>query len=323
MSNRGRLRKPARPPLQAAESTIIAPSIHTALPGQSDATATLESSSKRAKSMQLTFHKMNGLGNDFMVVEWPAGRPLPDAALVRRWADRRLGVGFDQLLVLEPGKPRHGAAAYRIFNADGGEVEQCGNGVRCLAQFLAPRLGAELTLESPAGSIAARVLSADTVSVDLGEPDFRPAALPFETAEQRLRYRLQVDDRVVELGAVSMGNPHVVIPTNSVENAPVGILGPRLERDARFPRGVNVGFMQVVDRAHIRLRVFERGVGETLACGTGAAAAVAVGRLWGELDEEVQVTLPGGTMTVNWRGPGFRLWQTGPTTAVYEGRIEL
>ena len=273
--------------------------------------------------MQLTFHKMNGLGNDFMVVEWPAGQPLPDAALVRRWADRRLGVGFDQLLVIGPGAPEHGDATYRIFNADGGEVEQCGNGVRCLAQFLAPRFGRELTLESPAGSIAARVLAADTVSVDLGEPDFRPASLPFETPEQRPRYTVDVGGETVEFGAVSIGNPHIVIPTDSVERAPVGILGPRLEHDERFPRGVNVGFMQIVDRSHIRLRVFERGVGETLACGTGAAAAVAVGRLWDEVDEEVRVTLPGGTLTVNWRGPGARLWQTGPATAVYEGRIEL
>ena len=273
--------------------------------------------------MQLTFHKMNGLGNDFMVIEWPAGHPLPNSALVRHWADRHLGVGFDQLLVLGPGKPEHGDATYRIFNADGGEVEQCGNGVRCLAQFLAPRLGRELTLESPAGSIAARVLSADAVSVDLGEPDFRPAALPFEASKQQQRYSLEIDGHAVEFGAVSMGNPHIVIPTDSVEQAPVGILGPRLEHDPHFPRGGNVGFMQVVARSHIRLRVFERGAGETLACGTGAAAAVAVGRLWGELDEEVEVALPGGTLTVSWRGPGSRLWQTGPTTTVYEGRIEL
>jgi diaminopimelate epimerase len=273
--------------------------------------------------MRLKFTKMNGLGNDFMVVEWPAGRPLPDAALVRRWADRRRGVGFDQLLVLDAAERRNGAAGYRIFNADGGEVEQCGNGVRCLASYLAPRLGRELTLVGPAGGIAARVLSEDTVSVNLGEPDFRPSALPFLTPAERDRYRLEVAGRVVEFGAVSIGNPHAVIAVDSVETAPVGILGPELERHPSFPRGVNVGFMQRVDERHIRLRVFERGVGETLACGTGAAAAVAVGRRWGELAEEVEVSLPGGTLTVNWRGPGSALWQTGPTTAVYEGQIEL
>jgi diaminopimelate epimerase len=273
--------------------------------------------------MQLKFVKMNGLGNDVMIVEWPAGARAPDAAIARRWGDRRRGVGFDQLLVLSPNRPPTGAASYRVFNADGGEVEQCGNGVRCLAQFLAPRFGPELTLVGPAGSIAARVLSAETVSVDLGEPDFRPQALPFVASDQRPRYRLEVADRTVEFGAVSMGNPHAVIPVDSVEHAPVGILGPALQEHPSFPKSVNVGFMQRESRERVRLRVYERGVGETLACGTGAAAAVAVGRLWGELSDEVQVHLPGGALTVTWRGPGSALWQTGPTTAVYEGQIEL
>jgi diaminopimelate epimerase len=273
--------------------------------------------------MHLKFVKMNGLGNDVMIVEWPQKARAPDAAIARRWGDRRFGVGFDQLLVLAPDRPPHGDASYRVFNADGGEVEQCGNGVRCLAQFLAPRLGRELTLVGPAGSVAARVLSADAVSVDLGEPDFRPEALPFVASDQRLRYRLDLTDRSVEFGAVSMGNPHVVIPVDSVEHAPVGILGPALQKHPSFPQSVNVGFMQRESRERVRLRVYERGVGETLACGTGAAAAVAVGRLWGELGEEVQVHLPGGALTVNWRGPGSTLWQTGPTTTVYEGQIEL
>ncbi|HLF12308.1 MAG TPA: diaminopimelate epimerase [Gammaproteobacteria bacterium] len=273
--------------------------------------------------MKLEFVKMNGLGNDFMVVEWPAGAALPDGALVRRWADRRRGVGFDQLLLLGAQAPETGQASYRIFNADGGEVEQCGNGVRCLARLLAPRFGNELTLVSPAGSVAARVLSTDAVSVNLGEPDFRPAALPFITPEQRDRYRLQVANQTVEFGAVSMGNPHVVIPVDSVERAAVGILGAELEKHPSFPQGVNVGFMQRESAERVQLRVFERGVGETLACGTGAAAAVAVGRLWGELAEEVAVSLPGGVLTVNWRGPGYALWQTGPATAVYEGQIEI
>ena len=273
--------------------------------------------------MKLDFTKMNGLGNDFMVVEWPAGMPAPDAELVRRWSDRRFGVGFDQLLLLAPERPAGGDAGYRIFNADGGEVEQCGNGVRCLAGFLAPRLGPELTLVSPAGAIAARVLSADTVSVNLGEPDFRPAALPFTAAAQAQRYRVQVGAQTIELGAVSMGNPHAVLAVDSVDRAPVGTLGPALERHPSFPRGVNVGFMQRESERSIRLRVFERGAGETLACGTGAAAAVAVGRLWGELADEVDVHLPGGVLKVVWPGPGSALWQTGAVSAVYEGRIEL
>jgi len=253
--------------------------------------------------MKLQFAKMNGLGNDFMVVEWPQGRPAPDAALVRRWADRRLGVGFDQLVLVAAERPQGGHASYRIFNSDGGEVEQSGNGVRCLASYLASRFGRELTLVGSAGVTLAKVDSAERVSVD--------------------RYRLELPTQSVEFGAVSMRNPHIVIPVDSVERAPVGILGPVLERHPSFPRRVNVGFMQRVDDRHIKLRVFERGTGETLACGTGAAAAVAVGRRWGELGERVEVSLPGGKLEVSWRGPGSTLWQTGPTSAVYEGRIEL
>ena len=273
--------------------------------------------------MKLPFTKMNGLGNDFMVVEWPADRPPPDAELIRRWADRRRGIGFDQLLLISNGRPQEGDASYRNFNADGGEIEQCGNGVRCLARFLAPRFGSELTLVSPAGAVEARVRSADDVSVNLGVPNFRPSALPFVADEERDRYRLEVDGASVEVGAVSMGNPHVVIATPSVASAPVERLGAAFQRHESFPRRVNVGFMEHVDRRRIRLRVYERGVGETLACGTGAAAAVAVGRRWGELEEKVAVELPGGTLEVNWSGPGAPLWQTGPTAAVYEGYIEL
>jgi diaminopimelate epimerase len=273
--------------------------------------------------MKLPFTKMNGLGNDFMVVEWPADRPPPDAELIRRWADRRRGVGFDQLLVVNARPQDGGNASYRNFNADGGEVEQCGNGVRCLARFLAPRFGRELTLVSPAGAVAARVRSPEDVSVNLGVPDFRPSALPFVADRESDRYSVDVDGETVELGAVSMGNPHAVIAVDSVAAAPVERLGAALQRHARFPRRVNVGFMERVDERRIRLRVYERGVGETLACGTGAAAAVAVGRRWGMLAEKVAVELPGGTLEVNWPGLGSPLWQTGPTATVYEGYIEL
>jgi diaminopimelate epimerase len=273
--------------------------------------------------MLLRFTKMNGLGNDFMVVEWPCGRPPPDPGLVRRWADRRLGVGFDQLLVLEPSGPGLGDVRFRIFNADGGEVEQCGNGARCIARFLAPSRGPELTLTSAAGSISAHVLADGGVSIGFSEPDFRPSALPFTAPRQQARYRIALSNGEVEFGAVSVGNPHIVIPVDSAVRAPVGILGPELATHAAFPRGVNVGFMQVESAERIQLRVYERGVGETLACGTGAAAAVAVGRLWGDLAEHVEVRLPGGALTVSWRGPGAALWQTGPTTTVYEGQIEI
>jgi diaminopimelate epimerase len=274
--------------------------------------------------MKLSFTKMNGLGNDFMVLPWPSTRSLPPSDVVRRWADRRRGVGFDQLLLVDSEHHTDGAhATYRIFNADGGEVEQCGNGVRCLASYLAPRLGADLKLVSPAGTITARVESPNLVSVDLGVPDFRPAALPFSASEERDRYRLDAAGRTVEFGAVSMGNPHAVIAVDSVATAPVEQLGRALQGHPSFPRSVNVGFMERLDERRIRLRVFERGVGETLACGTGAAAAVAVGRRWGWLGETVAVELPGGTLEVKWRGPGAPLWQTGPTTAVYEGYIDL
>jgi diaminopimelate epimerase len=274
--------------------------------------------------MKLSFTKMNGLGNDFMIVPWPSKHEPPAPEVVRRWGDRRRGVGFDQLLLVDSEHHTDGAdATYRIFNADGGEVEQCGNGVRCLARYLAPRLGADLKLVSPAGTIAARVESVDRVSVELGVPDFRPAALPFSAAVERERYRLDVAGRSVEFGAVSMGNPHAVIAVDSVAAAPVEELGPAFQQHESFPRSVNVGFMERLDERRSRLRVFERGVGETLACGTGAAAAVAVGRRWGWLAEHVAVELPGGTLEVKWRGPGAPLWQTGPTTAVYEGYIEL
>jgi diaminopimelate epimerase len=276
-----------------------------------------------AAATKLKFTKMNGLGNDFMVVEWPEGLAAPDANLVRRWADRRRGVGFDQLLLIAAERPGAGDASYRVFNADGGEVEQCGNGVRCLASYLAPRVGGSLTLVGTAGNIAAKVLDGERVSVDLGEPNFEPSALPFTAQSRQDRYRLQLRTQSVEFGAVSMGNPHVVIAVDSVERAPVGILGPELERHPSFPQGVNVGFMQRENERRIRLRVFERGAGETLACGTGAAAAVAVGRLWGQLANEVEVSLPGGILEVSWRGPGATLWQTGSAIAVYEGQIDI
>jgi diaminopimelate epimerase len=264
---------------------------------------------------------MHGLGNDFMVVDWPRDLSLPTAATVRAWADRRTGIGFDSLLLVDRGA-NGTRPSYRVFNADGGESEQCGNGARCIARWLQPTPDSTIALESAAGTIEARVQKDGYVTVRLGEPDFRPATLPF-LAVAADRYQRQLPSGSVEFGAVSMGNPHAVIAVDSVDTAPVGILGPELQAHRDFPSSVNVGFMQRIDDARIRLRVYERGVGETRACGTGAAAAVAVGRRWGILGEEVAVTLPGGVLTVRWPGPGSPLWQTGPTTLVYEGRIEL
>jgi len=275
--------------------------------------------------VRVRFAKMHGLGNDFMVVDWPHDRPAPTPDTVRRLADRRLGVGFDQLLLVTLDANAHDAS-YRIFNADGGEVEQCGNGARCVARFVAAHgrgRDGKLTLRSTAGPIEARVGGDGQVSVNLGVPSFAPASLPFRAPEERDRYVVRVAGRDVEIGAVSIGNPHAVTLVDSVDTADVGILGAELAIHPDFPRGVNVGFLEIVRSDRVRLRVYERGVGETPACGTGAAAAVAVGRRWGALDEEVDVELKGGVLRVRWPGPGRSLWQTGPTTLVYEGVIEL
>ena len=267
---------------------------------------------------------MHGAGNDFMVVRWPDGVDLPDADTVRGWADRRRGVGFDQLMILQTARQPELAAFYRVFNADGSEGEQSGNGVRCVARYLAgDEEGAILTLGSVVGVVEAKLLADGVVTVNLGEPDYAPRALPLAVDTGSDRYRLDLKSGVVEFGAVSMGNPHAVIEVDSVDTAPVGILGPELQGHALFPEGVNVGFVEVVDPGHVRLRVQERGAGETRACGTGAAAAVAVGRLWGLVGSTVRVELPGGTLQVQWLGPGHPLWLSGPATRVFEGRIEL
>jgi diaminopimelate epimerase len=281
--------------------------------------------------MQLEFTKMHGLGNDFIVFDAPADGRLPSAAQWRSLSARHTGIGFDQALVIEAPRRAGTAAYYRIFNADGGEVEQCGNGVRCLAAFLMRR-GAiqtsgtgrdEILLDSPAGPIRARVHDANVISVDMGVPNFDPKSLPFEASAEAHVYPLAVAGNEVEIGAVSMGNPHAVLTVASVASAPVDRLGPAIEKHPRFPNRVNVGFMEVVDRGHIRLRVFERGVGETQACGTAACAAVAVGRRHGRLDSSVEVELPGGKLEITWSGPGEHIWMKGPTAVSFTGRVEI
>lgn len=267
--------------------------------------------------MQLKFVKMHGIGNDFMIVDWPADQPPPPAELVRLWGDRRFGVGFDSLLLVQDGNH------YRIFNADGGEARQCGNGARCIAAYLAHGKSSSIGLTSIAGPVKTKVLDGGIVSINLGVPDFRPAALPFLADAAADSYRLELDSGPIEFGIVSMGNPHAVIAVNSVENARVGIIGSELAAHPAFADSVNVGFAEPVSPTRIRLRVFERGIGETLACGTGAAAAVAIGRRRGELQANVAVQLPGGELKVEWQGEGADLWQTGQTTKVYEGLIEI
>ena len=279
--------------------------------------------------MLLDFTKMHGLGNDFIVFDAPRDGRLPTADEWRALSARHTGIGFDQALVIEPPRRAGTQAYYRIFNADGGEVEQCGNGVRCLAAFLHQRGVAtnggddEVVLDSPAGLIRARVHEAGLISVDMGVPNFDPKSLPFDASADAHVYPLAVAGTEVEIGAVSMGNPHAVLTVTSVASAPVDRLGPAIEKHPRFPKRVNVGFMEIVDRSHIRLRVFERGVGETLACGTGACAAVAVGRRHGRLDSTVEVELPGGKLELTWNGPGEHIWMKGPTAVSFTGRVEI
>ena len=274
--------------------------------------------------MQLRFTKMHGLGNDFIVFEAPDESSIPSADAIRRLADRRTGIGFDQALALLPPRTAGFDVFYRNFNADGSEVEQCGNGARCIASLVARKLGKNaVRMDSLGGEIAGALLDDGSASLDMGVPNFDPQSLPFDALREADVYPLLVGEKEMQIGAVSMGNPHAVLVTPSVQTAPVDTLGPAIENHSRFPRRTNVGFMEIVSPDHIRLRVFERGVGETQACGTGACAAVAVGRRRGLLDEEVQVDAPGGRMSVRWSGPGERLRLTGPAVKVYEGVIEI
>ena len=275
-------------------------------------------------AMRLAFTKMHGLGNDFIVFDAPADSDLLSAAALRDLADRHTGIGFDQALVLTPPRADGTDVFYRIFNSDGSEVEQCANGARCIASLVARRLGrSSVQLESPGGRVSGELHTDGTVSLDMGVPNFDPASLPFEASREAEIYPLQVGERELQIGAVSMGNPHAVIQVPSVRTAPVDTLGPAVENHSRFPRRANVGFMEVVGPQHIRLRVYERGAGETQACGTGACAAVAVGRKRGLLKEEVRVDAPGGSMTVRWGGPGEHLWLTGPAVSVFEGTVDV
>jgi diaminopimelate epimerase len=268
------------------------------------------------------FTKMEGLGNDFIVVEAPLALTQ---TMIRRLADRRRGIGFDQLLLIEPPSAAGIDADVRIFNADGGEVEQCGNGMRCVARFLADgkRRGRRLNLKTAAGTMRAELLEDGQVSIAMGQPWLDPADIPFLAEARALRYNLDIGDRRVEIGALSMGNPHAVVDIAGMVSAPVAELGAAIGNHPRFPERANVGFLERRGRNRIGLRVFERGVGETLACGSGACAAVVWGRLNGWLGECVEVMLPGGVLVVSWRGEGNTVWLTGPATRVFDGVIRL
>lgn len=274
--------------------------------------------------MNLPFTKLEGLGNDFVLVDARHQSFTPDPSTVRRLSDRRLGIGCDQLLMLAPPTQPSALVDYRIFNASGEEVEHCGNGVRCVARYLADR--GEIAPYEPhivntgGRAVVVEVVPEFGVRVDMGAPIFEPALIPLDRPARAPRYEFVLaDGSTLQAASVSMGNPHVVIDVDDVERAPVASIGPEMERHPAFPNRVNVGFLEVVDRGHVRLRVFERGVGETPACGTGACAAVAAGRALGLLDAEVQVSLPGGELRIDWPGEGATLKMTGPAEIVFEG----
>lgn len=276
--------------------------------------------------MELTFTKMHGLGNDFVVID-ATSQPIElTMEQIRFLADRRLGVGCDQVLLVEPPRQSDVDFTYRIFNADGGEVEQCGNGARCFARYVRDQgltRKDHILVATSAGVITLHVEADGQVTVDMGVPIFEPGDIPFAADAQAEVYPLEVEATQVEVSVISMGNPHAVMRVEQVDKAPIASLGPRIESHVRFPRRVNVGFMQVVDRQHIRLRVYERGVGETLACGSGACAAVVAGRQRGWLDDKVTVSLSGGDLKIQWSGEGKPVLMTGPAVSVFEGRIRL
>ncbi len=276
--------------------------------------------------MKLKFSKMHGLGNDFVVLDGIRQPVSLTPEQLRYLADRHFGVGCDQILLVEAAGQPGVDFRYRIFNADGGEVEQCGNGARCFVRFVHDAgLTAkhEISVETQSGIIAPRLEDDGSVTVNMGVPRFLPADIPFLGEGEAVIHALDVANELLEISVVSMGNPHAVQVVDDVERAPVGTQGPLIENHARFPQRVNAGFMQIVDRHAIKLRVFERGSGETLACGTGACAAAVTGIRRGLLDSPVRVTTRGGDLTIAWAGPGQPVMMTGPAVTVFTGEIEL
>ncbi len=276
--------------------------------------------------MRLRYLKMHCTGNQSLIIDQRhEDHAPPSTEQLRKLGDASTGPGFDQLMWVTPARDATMAASYRVFNADGSEVEQCGNGVRCVAWMLARNEKNErvFRLESPAGPIEARVLTDGRVAVNMGQPEFHPARIPFVADGQSDQYSLEVDGSALDVSVLSMGNPHCVLRVADVNDAPVAKLGPLIEHHRRFPAGTNVGFMAIDDKASIDLRVHERGVGETPACGTGACAAVVAGQRLGQLDDEVAVHLPGGQLVVSWRGAAGSVWLTGEAELISEGTIDL
>jgi len=276
--------------------------------------------------MRLRFSKMHGLGNDFVVIDGVSQKVRLSPERIRQLADRHLGIGCDQLLLVEAPDNADVDFRYRIFNGDGSEVENCGNGARCFAIFVRERkLTGKRTIrvETASGIMELQVVDNDKVIVDMGVPRLVPAHIPFQAEQQAASYTLDVDGESYTIGAVSMGNPHAVLIVDNVAQAPVAELGPKIEHHPRFPQRVNVGFMEIVSPSEINLRVFERSAGETLACGTGACAAVVAGRLQQKLNSEVKVNLPGGSLHIRWEGEGHPVIMTGPAVTVFHGQVKI
>ena len=276
--------------------------------------------------MKLKFSKMHGLGNDFVVLDGVRQQVDLSPEQLRYLADRNFGVGCDQILLVEKATQAGVDFRYRIFNADGGEVEQCGNGARCFVRFVHEQGltdKRQIRVETMRGIIEPRLEGDGNVTVDMGEPRFLPAEIPFLADDDVIIHLLDVADETLETTVVSMGNPHAVQVVDDVDTHPVGEHGPLIERHERFPKRVNAGFMQIIDRHSIKLRVYERGSGETLACGTGACAAAVAGIRRGLLDSPVRVTTRGGDLSIAWGGPGRPVMMTGPAVTVFSGEIEL
>ncbi|WP_263261863.1 diaminopimelate epimerase [Pseudomonas sp. RIT-PI-S] len=276
--------------------------------------------------MLLRFTKMHGLGNDFMVIDLVSQHAHITPKHARQWGDRNTGIGFDQLLLVEAPTNPDVDFRYRIFNADGSEVEQCGNGARCFARFvLDKRLTAKkkIRVQVAKGIIELDVRNDGQVRVDMGPPRLSPAEVPFQADLDQLTHVLEVEDVAYDIAALSMGNPHAVTRVDDVDTAPVQTLGPKIEHHPRFPERVNAGFLQVLDRQRGKLRVWERGAGETRACGTGACAAAVAAIAQGWMDSPLTLDLPGGRITLEWDGPGRPVMMTGPAVRVYEGQVRL
>ena len=276
--------------------------------------------------MRLKFTKMEGLGNDFVVLDATRAPLALERDQLRRLADRHFGVGCDQILQVEPPRSPDTDFYYRIFNADGGEVEQCGNGARCFVRFVREQGltdKTEIRVGTQSGVIVPKLEADGRVTVDMGVPQFEPARIPFIAERRALTYQLDVGGSAIEISALSMGNPHAVQVVKDVDAAPILTQGPALEAHARFPQRVNAGYMQIIDRGRIKLRVYERGAGETLACGTGACAAVVAGIQRNLLDPSVAVATRGGDLGISWQGEGKPVLMTGPAVTVFSGEVEL